>query len=171
MCDCEKIRIANKRTGADRKNKSLKLMHAAIEELKESRIKPTIMQVAKILKGRLGETTIKKYWRIVNPKTVIDATASLVITNECNYTEEPSFQSNDVLINSECNKEPIVPIETFVELYIKEWNLKIFKPKYFELISNGNKDLAIALYQRQFSPFAKTFYNYPGNAPVHDGYE
>src|SRR5665647_310638 len=158
MCGYKKYGMANKRTGADRKNKSLKLMQDVVDELKALQTKPTIMQVAKILKGRLGETTIKKYWRIVYPKSAIDATASLVITNECNYTEEPSSQSNDVLINSECNKEPIVPIETLVELYIKEWNLKIFKPKYFELISNGNKDLAIALYQRQFSPVP--FYNY-----------
>src|SRR5665647_1796316 len=100
MCGYKKYGMANKRTGKARKNKSLKLMQDVVDELKESRIKPTIMQVAKILKGRLGETTIKKYWRIVNPKTVIDTTASLVITNECNYTEEPSFQSNDVLINS-----------------------------------------------------------------------
>jgi hypothetical protein len=152
MCDCEKFSIANKRTGAARKNKSLKLMYAAIAELKESGIKPTIMQVAKILRGHLGITTVKKYWRLVNPRSAIDATASPAITNECKYTEEQLPQSNALLTNGECNKTDSDPIENFVELYIKEWNLKILRPKYFELICNGNKNLAIALYQRQFRP-------------------
>jgi peptide subunit release factor RF-3 len=152
MCDCEKFSVANKRTGAARKAKSLKLMQAAIEELKESGIKPTIMQVAKILKGRLGETTIKKYWRIVNPKSSIDATASPVTINVCKYTEEQLAQSHALVINEECNKTVSDPFENFVELYIKEWNLKILKPKYFELLCNGNKSLGNMLYQRQFRP-------------------
>lgn len=132
-------------------------MKAAVDELKALRIKPTIMQVTKILKDQLGETTIKKYWRIVNPKSATDATASLVIANEGKHTVEQLTQSNELLINDDTNKSVSDPNENFVELYVKEWNLKILRPKYFELICKGNKNLAITLYQRQFSPVP--FYN------------
>jgi hypothetical protein len=158
MCDCEKFSIANKRTGAARKDKSLKLMRDAITELKESGIKPTIMQVAKILKGRLGETTIKKYWRLVNPKSAIVATASPVTSNICKHTEEQLTPSNEGMIGNEGDKRSCDPFENFVELYIKEWNLRILKPKYFELICNGDKRMGNMFYQRQFRPIQ--FYNY-----------
>ncbi len=58
----------NKITGKQRKNNSIQLIRHAISILEIKEAKPTIMQVAKILEGRLGEATIKKYWRIINPK-------------------------------------------------------------------------------------------------------
>jgi hypothetical protein len=71
-------RIANRVNGNLRKNKSILSMQIVVDELKALGINPTINVVADILEGRLGVATIKKYWRIVNPKVAaVEAETSI----------------------------------------------------------------------------------------------
>ena len=154
-CNCYKLNNPNKRTGEARKNKSIELMQEAILELRNASIKPTIMKVAKVLNGQLGETTIKKYWRIVNPKSEITHHTSPININEGNNKEQ-SIAINKVPLNNQQIQNSPIPKQSLVELYIKEWNLKIYSPKYFEITYQVNNIIANHLYQMQFNPA----YNY-----------
>ena len=102
----ERIKIANRENGRLRKNQSIMAIQIAFDELKALGIKPTINQVAEILKGRRGMATVKKYWRIVNPKVVavesqtiiehiqLEEQKELVIAPE-NRLQTPSLQSRN----------------------------------------------------------------------------
>ncbi|MEJ7675002.1 MAG: hypothetical protein WKF59_20455 [Chitinophagaceae bacterium] len=89
------------------------------------------MQVATLLAGSLGQATIKKYWRIINPK----------------------IKPNQIILNSKMdeniNTGPLLN-KDLLELYIPEWNIKIFKPQYFEEVYNMNTQQANEVYQTQF---------------------
>lgn len=112
------------------------------------------MKVLEGLRGKLGETTIKKYWRIVNPKTVIASNASTKNSNEYKHPinklevgkEQVTYQQYQSLSSS--------PDKTFVELFIKEWNIKIYSPVYFKLKHNVDEATANHLYQMQFKFFS-----------------
>lgn len=158
-----KMALANRNTGAERKAKSLQQIQTACELLKYKSIKPTIMQVVELLKGHLGETTIKKYWRIINPKTTAVTNAVPEIPNECNGIKKQFDNSDDKLCNQSPNKSQVVD-ENFVELHVPEWNLTIYKPRYFELLYKINSESAIVKYQNQFFPFAKPFTDYYSHA-------
>lgn len=121
----------NKKNGQQRMNKSLNLIKYAINILNEQQIKPTIMHVTGILKGRLGEATIKKYWRNVYPKNEV----------HINQLSDELLPKRLELSNND---------ENFIELYIKEWNITIYKPAYFSQVCNMNAIQASWYYQRQF---------------------
>lgn len=158
-----KMELANRNTGAERKAKSLQQIKTACELLKYKNSRPTIMQVVKLLTGQLGETTIKKYWRIINPKTAAVTNAVPEIPDEYNDIKKQFDNSNDKLCNQSPNKTEVGD-ESFIELYVAEWNLTIYRPRYFELLYNINAESAIAKYQNQFFPFAKPFTDYHSHA-------
>ena len=120
--------------------KSLYLIKNALTILNEEGKKPTIMLVAKFLSGKVGEATIKKYWRIVNPKTQQKAT-----------TRELTYKPKELLLAENIQIRNLIS-SNVVELYVKEWDLKIYKPKYFQIRFNVNQEYANGLYQQQFNP-------------------
>lgn len=67
-----RIRLAAKARGNEQKQKSIQLISDAVQQIKaESANRPTIKKVAELLKGKLSEATINRYWREVVPKNIV----------------------------------------------------------------------------------------------------
>lgn len=68
-----RIRKVARVRGEEQKQRSIALISEAVKLLKEeSASKPTIKEVAKLLKGKLSIATITRHWRSVVPKRIID---------------------------------------------------------------------------------------------------
>lgn len=123
-------KIGAKAYGEYRVSKSKAAIKMVVDEMKAQNIKPTIKKVADILKGRLGEATIKRHWRTVVPKQVKQTGVTELIdlpddSIQVNMEMTSELPNELITFNQFMQQHPHRPIMSMYELR-REYELKYF---------------------------------------------
>ena len=142
-----KTKKANELNGWIRKGISKLAIKIVVDWLREQGIKPTIKQVIDVLKidKRLGETTIKRYWRSIVSKS--DGTTPMEEVEELNKIERLLMQDRQALLNGPAK---FVNEEQYIETYFIQYDEIIYQEKYFQIKYKVDEATAKAMYKQQF---------------------